>query len=381
MHILADTSCKHCGFIFYHCLPIGHDLLFPIQVSKDGKESFFHPRAKDWLAVPLIETLRQQSEKIISIERKINRQYGQVVIVNCLDNCFGHVFSKVWNTYTLMETKPDWGVIAIISESCKWLLPTDIAEVWSVEVGLKDCEQILGGLDAFVKKQLNRFEKVCLSHTYTHLDHTRYIDMEKVLKISRFDLDKFSSTEPHVTFVLREDRFWSNSLIMEFLYKACRKFKLASLVYPILIWRQQQLVRRAAKKILQTFPNASLSCTGLGISGKLFDRIADYRTERILPETEIQWNAIFAKSHVVIGVHGSHMLIPSALAAGFVNIVPRFKIEHLVEDTVLPYNNRLLQFMGRFLDQYSPPGLVSRHVVSMIRDFEYVKGNVDQELE
>jgi hypothetical protein len=194
MHVLADTSCKFCSFEFYHTLPIGHDLLFPIQVSKDGKESFYHPKAKDWLARPLIESLNQKTEKRFPIEKEVNQDCQQVILVNCLDSCFGHIFSKVWNTYTLIESKPDWGVIAIIPDRCKWLLPKDIAEVWSVSVQLQECGELLGGLDEFVKSQCFRFERVSLSPTYTHLDHTRYIDMEKVLKTSRFDLDKFNSS-------------------------------------------------------------------------------------------------------------------------------------------------------------------------------------------
>ncbi len=252
----------------------------------------------------------------------------------------------------------------------------DIAEIWSVSVQLQECGELLGGLDEFVKSQCFRFERVSLSPTYTHLDHTQYIDMEKVLKISRFDLDKFNSSEPQVTFVLREDKFWMNSQWMGFLYKASRKFGLTHLIYPILRWRQRQLVKQTAKKIHQRLPKVQLFCTGLGKSESLFERIADYRTARILPETEIQWNGIFAKSHVVIGVHGSHMLIPSALSAGFINILPRYKIPHLVEDTVLPYKNRLLQFLGRFLDEYSSPGLVALHAVSMVKDFEYVNQNL-----
>jgi len=381
MHVLADVVCKNCGFDYYHTLPIGHDLLFPMQISKDGKESFYPPRAKYWLAEPLIQSLSQKSVKHFQIDKQVNRQFDQVVIVNCLDYCFGHIFSKVWNTYTLIENRPDWGVIAIIPERCKWLLPNDIAEIWSISIDLKDCAHTIGGLDDFIKNQIGRFEKISLSHTYTHLDHTKYIDLEKVLKMPRFDLGKFITSEPQVTFVLREDRFWLNSLLMDFLFKASRKFKVQQLVYPILVWRQKQMVQQTAKKILKNLPNARIKCTGLGNSGKISGLIEDHRTDKIMPETETQWNTIFSNSHLVIGVHGSHMLIPSALAAGFINIVPRYKIEHMVEDTVLPYNNRLLQFLGRFLDEFSSPELVSTHAIRMVRDFDYVNRNLKDELE
>ena len=381
MHVLAECNCLQCDLELWHTLPIGHDLLFPIQVSRSGDESFYPPNSKDWLAMPLIRAIKQDSQQSFQIKKNVNRQKTEVVIVNCLDTCFGHIFSKVWNCHTLTESKPDMGVIAIIPERCVWLLPADMAEVWAVSIDLKDCAQTVGGLDEFVKSQLHRFEKVSFSHTYTHLDHTKYVDMEMVLKTPRFDLEKFYSAQPQFTFVLREDRFWLNSRFMNLLCKASIKFKVEHLSNPLMGWRQRRLVNLTGKKILKGLPNARLACTGLGKSGKLLNRIADHRTDRILPETEIQWNTVYAQSHVVIGVHGSHMLIPSALAAGFINLVPRFKIQHLVEDTVLPYSNRLLQFMGRFLDGYSSPHLVSTHALSMIRDFDYVYRNLGQKPE
>lgn len=377
MHTLAEAACQTCGFECYQTLPIGHDGLFPMQIAKDGQESFYDPKAENWLAGPLIQSIRQPASKNFPIEKKVIKSFSQVIIVNCLDTCFGHVFTKIWNTYTLLENKKDWGIIAILPERCQWLLPKDLAEVWSVSIELKDCGQTIGGLDTFVKDQFSRFEKVSLSQTFTHLDHTKYIDLEKVLKRPRFDLKNFSNAAPQITFVLREDRFWLNSAVLDFCFKVSKKFRTERLLNPLFIWRQQALVKQTARKILNSLPHAQLKSTGLGNSGKLSQIIADHRTDRILPETEMEWNEIFANSHIVIGVHGSHMLIPSGLAAGFINILPRYKIEHIVEDTVLPYNNRLLHFLGRFLDEYSSPNLVSKHAVSMVRDFGYVNRNLE----
>jgi len=378
MHTLSEYHCLVCGLDFYQTLPIGHDQLFPMQLATDGLQSFYHPRAKTWLAEPLIQSIRKPDSKSFPIVKKVNSAYKQVIIVNCLDTCFGHVFTKVWNSYTLLENKKDWGIIAIVPERCKWLLPEKLAEVWSISIELRDCAQTIGGLDDFVKYQLQRFEKVTLSHTFTHLDHTKYIDFEKVLKRPRFDLKEFTSSVPQITFILREDRFWLNSIVLDLCFKASRKFKLEGLFKPILIWRQKALIKQTARKILKSLPQAQLKSTGLGNSGKLFHLIDDQRTDHISETTEMEWNKIFSKSHIIIGVHGSHMLIPSGLAAGFINIVPRYKIGHLVEDTVLPYTNRLLQFMGRFLDEFSSSDLVARHAISMVRDFEYVNRNLEQ---
>ncbi|WP_373494030.1 hypothetical protein, partial [Aquiflexum sp.] len=311
MHTLADASCQSCGFEFYQTLPIGHDLLFPMQIAKDGKYRFHDPRANGWLADSLVQSIKQPVSKSFQIEKKVNKSFDQVIIVNCLDTCFGHVFGKIWNTYTLLANKKDWGIIAIIPERCQWLLPKELAEVWSISIDLKDCDQTIGGLDEFIKTQLSRFEKISLSHTYTHLDHTKYIDFEKVLKRPRFDLKEFLILEPQFTFILREDRFWLNSHVLYYFFLASRKFKMERLFKPLFIWRQMHLVNKTGRKILKSLPHAHLKSSGLGNSGKLFSQIDDHRTDRILPETEMEWNEIYSRSHIVIGVHGSNMLIPT----------------------------------------------------------------------
>ena len=75
------------------------------------------------------------------------------------------------------------------------------------------------------------------------------------------------------------------------------------------------------------------------------------------------------------------MLIPTALAAGFINLVPRYKIPHLAEDTALQHKSRYLQFLGRYLDEYSTPDLVAQHVISMISDFPSLFKNIESRLE
>lgn len=381
MHTLADSHCLSCAFEFYHTLPIGHDQIFPMKIAKDGTQAYFSQRAKDWLAQPLIKAIKNKGNRDFLIEKIGNTSAKEVIIVNCLDTCFGHVFSKTWNTYALIDKYKDKSIIAIIPKHCTWLLPPSISETWVVDANLSEMNQWIAGLDSFIKQQFPRFESIKLSHTPTHLDNSKYINMEKVLKTKRFDLNQFDEITPQITFVLREDRFWLNSKAYNLLFMFARKYNLQSWINPWLLIRQSLLLRQAARKILKALPNAKLIVVGLGNKGSIPNDFSDHRVAQINNNTEILWNSIYANSHLVIGVHGSHMLIPSALAAGFINIVPRYKIEHIVEDTVLPYQNRLLHFLGRFLDESTDPALLSSHAISMIRDFEYVYKNLNQKIE
>ncbi len=381
VHTLVDCLCQNCGFDFYQTLPIGHDLTFPIQFSPDGKKSFYHPKAKAWLAQPLITSVAKELGVKAEISLHVNKTTSDVIVVNILDNCFGHVFTKVWNAYTLIKSHPNWGIVVICPAQCAWMLPVDIAESWIVHLPLNKLNQKIEGLDEFVKLQFKRFNKITLSHTYTHLDHHRYINLEEVLKTPRFDLTKFSESDPHITFIWREDRFWHNSHLMDLLFMGSVKFKIQSVFKPIFVYRQLYLITKSARIIAKQFPKAIISIAGLGKTGTFNQQIFDCRVKEITPEIEIQWNMLFSKSHLVIGVHGSNMLIPSGLSAGFINLVPRYKIDHVTEDTILPYSNRILQFLGRHLDEYSTPLLVALHASSILKQFPYIFNNTNQEPE
>ena len=381
IHTLADCHCNNCGFTFYQTLPSGHDMLFPIQFSKDGSKSFYLPRAEVWLAKPLIDSLIKFPKQKAEINCLVNIPFKNIILINCLDSCFGHVFTKLWNAQTLMRTQPNLGVVVLVPTPCAWLVPKGVAEIWTVNLPLKKCKYWIDGLDDFVKTQFIRFEKVFLSNTFTHLDHGRHVDLEAFVKRSGFDLSKFESKPICITFVLREDRFWHNSVLMDFLFKVMIKSKREHLIKWVFVFRQSYLIRKTALLIRKQLPQAKVIVTGLGKTGSIGSSIVDHRVNQILPETEHQWNQIFSQSHLVIGMHGSNMLIPSYLAAGFINIVPRYKIPHMAEDTCQPYANRYLQFLGRHLDEFSSPKLVALHTVSIIRDFPYIYENTEQQPE
>ena len=133
------------------------------------------------------------------------------------------------------------------------------------------------------------------------------------------------------------------------------------------------MFRRTASKIRRGVPDCRFIVTGVGqrINYSMFAE--DARSGRPEETTERMWCMLYAQTHVVIGVHGSGMLIPTALSAGFLEILPRHKIDHLTEDVVLNYKNRYSHFLGRYVDEFSKPSLIARHVVSMVKNFDFFR--------
>lgn len=377
VHTLADCSCEKCSKQFYHTLPVGHDLLFPVSFDKKGSYSSFNQNKAKWLAEPLINSFFKIRGTEAEIEKKVYFEKVDAIILNCLDSCYGHVYTKLWNTQLLLTRHADKGVIVLLPKSMEWLVPKGVAEVWTVAIPLKKLKAGVINLDHFMKKELSRFRNVFLSSAFTHLD-TEKITTESFVKRKRFDLSTFNAAPPQITFVLRDDRFWHGNSVELFLYKTCIKYSILKYFRGFFLWRQHQFFNKVARKLSGPLEGVKLIATGIGKKGGLSAIIEDVRREEITEATELEWCNIYAASNIVIGLHGSNMLIPTSLAAGFIDLLPRHKIPNLTQDLVLSYPARYSLFLGRHLDHYATAELVSIHALSMIRDFPLLYKNTEQ---
>ncbi len=377
MHTLAECLCKDCEKGFYHTYPIGHAGDFPVTFDESGKKISFNKKAAVWFAEPLIASCFEGKNMDAIIKKKQFFETKKVVILNCLDDCYGHVLLKLLNTQRHLEKHPTLGLILIIPKTFLWLLPKGIAEVWFVDVPMNKLNYLINGFDAFVKGELEKFDEVYFNKAYTHLDHTK-IDLSAFTKTERFDMSQFGELKPTITFALREDKFWLNNGLDDFLFKTCVKFKKIKYLKNYFIWKQNRLVNRVAKLIKNEIGEVDFIATGLGKSGSISEIIIDNRHAQMTNEKEREWSDIYAKSHIIIGVHGSNMLIPTSLAAGFIEILPKHKIPHMAQDMLLSHSSRYAIFLGRHLDEFTNIELIKTHAVSILRDFPFLYKNTEE---
>lgn len=366
---LADCRCGICGTEFYDLLPTAHGLHFSVSFSKNGKFSRFPEQARLWLAEPLIDAVLRHKTVKYPIRSEVFLKTNNAVLLNCLDSCYGHVFLKLLNAQFHLENKED--LILLIPASFRWLVPDGTAEVWSVDAPLSAFAIQIEGPDEFIKIQSQRFERLVLSPAYIHPEST-LIRFELFLREKKFDLKEFTEKRPTVCFVVREDRLWLGSALWSFFYRVVKKLRLHAL-RPIFLRRQRSLFRRTASKIHRGVPNCRFVATGVGQRTNYSMFAEDIRSGSPTELAERAWCALYAQTHVVVGVHGSGMLIPTALSAGFLEILPRHKIDHLTEDVVLNYKNRYSHFLGRYVDEFSKSSLIARHVVSMVKNFDFFR--------
>ncbi|AHM60672.1 hypothetical protein D770_12075 [Flammeovirgaceae bacterium 311] len=372
VHTLLRQRNEEDGKEYYYSLPLGYTSFYPVSFCADGSGAQYHPQAADWLAKPLIDSVVQGSGSTVSIEKKrLKPASGRVVILNCLDDCYGHVLVKLMNAQHYLAD-PALDLILIVPQIFIWLVPEGVAEVWSVKAPLGELKGVLKNFDAFIKEELYRFSEVFLSPASTSVDYSK-IDFSHFVKVSPFAMQRFTEERPLITFIYREDRFWLTGRADANLYLAAQKFKFLPKVKAYFIHRQNKLFQQLASALKQQIGDVDFAVVGLGTTGSFPADFRDMRAAhgQVTEATELEWCRQYSSSHVVVGVHGSNMLIPSWLSAGFISLVPPYKIINQAEDVIPRHNPQNQLYLGRFLPTSTSPALVAEHLVAMIRYFPH----------
>lgn len=375
---VVDTQCPACNTAFYQTLPNGQFNRFPVALSADGRHVSVAERGR-WL-LELVRKLAAKGEG--GRPYAISPLYGttstltlrsQAILLLCLDACYGHALLMLFDAQRHHEQHPDRPIIAVVPRTLGWLVPDYVAEIWIVEAPLAGLHQPVAAMDAFIKQQLNRFTDVWFSAGRIHFDHrtTRFSDFTRTRK---FDLTQFSQALPRLTFVLREDRLWLRHGWERWLHKALTKLGLERRTRPFWARWQAMRYRQITSLLVQKGIVATTVAVGLTDGGQrpvhLGDAIHDDRQRAPLtPEQERSWCEQYANSHIVVGVHGSGMLLPTSLAAGFVCLLPPDKLAHYAEDILMAHDNPVHQtLLGRFLPTSASPKQVAELIGTMLAE-------------
>jgi hypothetical protein len=369
INVLADCTCSVCAFEFYQALPVGHTVNTPLAIGKLNKKLYESSNRAVWLSDALLKAHLSYRTNPVVIRKITNAKFDKVVILNTLDSLYGHVLLKLYNALYHLDKQKDIGLVLIIPKLFEWLIPKGCAEVWVVELKLSELVYGYDAIQKFVANESLRFREIYLSSAFSHPDFTT-IDIARLTGVAPFSLEKFSKRQPTITFVLREDRWWFTSTIDYWFYRISRKLKVLPWASAQLSMRQNRLIKRTITQIKRTLPSVTFYIVGLGKTGRFVGYASDERKWSVNAAVEKAWCDTYAHSHVVVGIHGSNMLLPTALAAGCVEILPEDRYGNMVQDISVRYHNRLQLFFYRFADQFASPKSVAAKVVSMILDYE-----------
>jgi hypothetical protein len=336
-------------------LRIGHAAKSPYQIDLAKKAIFSGDKyAEELLAKPLLNSLQNPQTEQLEISQEIFKSYQRVIILNCVDYLYGHSLLKLLNAQRHLESNPELGLIVIVQKFLRWMVPDGVAEVWTVPISLKNGQDYYPSFAEFVEKQSQRFEEIYLSEAYSHP--------------SRFDITKFTRVPKHsfddrekvqITFIWREDRLLVNS----FLFRVLRKLKLLQIALAIQNWKVQQLFEKIRSKL----PEAKFVVAGLGTKTKFPKWIEDGRVERFNETTEKETCQIYSESRLVIGLHGSNMLLPSGLAGMTLDLIEN-RWGNFAQDVLYQEKNpRLASFRYRYLPSQVSPDILANIATQMIQ--------------
>ncbi|MCB0794127.1 MAG: hypothetical protein KDB88_05275 [Flavobacteriales bacterium] len=375
-NVLGAYRCDNCGYRFYRDLPVGFAIDHAIALGMDDGRTFYQGDYVHFTMDPIAKGSRKKNMAPVQVERRVERRYDRVILLNTLDHLYGHVLLKLWNAQHYLDAHPDLGLVVIIPKGFEWLVPEGVAEVWSVELGLSRMLEWHSDLDDTLSGYLKGYEEVYFARGYAHPEKDR-IDIARFTGIGPFPLHEFQALPPHITFVMRTDRVWHRWRFEKWAARSLSLF--GSRALRDRIWRivQDRRMAKCFDRIKKEVPALTASIVGLGAPGRTYHGMEDLRSPNMDVERERSWCETYARSHVVIGIHGSNMLLPTAHAAGCVEILPYDRYRNLGQDLAVRNNDIMQLFLYRFVDEYASPIQVARHVVSILKDHAaYSRNNI-----
>ena len=360
IHVCAEFRCPQCAAEFHEDLPIGHAASLPCRVDAAHRLLRADPAKASWFGEPLRRALERPDASPVQVEVRVRRGATRVVILNCLDFLSGHCLLKLLNAARHLRD-PGWGLVVIVPRFLAWMVPEDAAEVWVVDLPLDRAQRYFPDLHRRICAELERFSEVRLSRAYSHPAEW---NPRLFTGVPRHD---FTAPSFRATFVWRNDRLW--------LPERGWSASLAG-VSPARV--RQALQRRRIADLLdrlrREFPGAKPTVAGVGRDGDFPSWIDDQRTDRAgEANAERELCRIYSESRLVIGVHGSNMLLASGHAGMCIDLMPEERWGNVAQDMLFASDEpadadlRLSAFRRRFIDVGAPPRLVAAIAILALR--------------
>jgi hypothetical protein len=370
MRNLADLLCGLCGRAFYGDLAAGQALYTPMLLEK-ATGVVHDAHGVEWFAGWLRDSYARRADEPVPFDvRELRAVTRPVVLLNCLDTLYGHSLLKLLNAQYYLDRRADVDLVVLVPSLLAWMVPDGVAEVWSVGLPLRRGTEWNDWLAREVRRRVEAFADVSLGHALSHPRPDEF-DIERFTRVKPFPLGEWDArlVRPTVTFIWRDDRPWRATADSSDESSATRRERLRRLIAKRSRPRVQQseLVSELAESLRRESPALDFAVVGLaeGVGrGALPEWVRDLRRPSLDEVAERGWCERYAASHVVVGVHGSNMLLPSAHAGGVVELIGPGRWGNFTQDILFREtgDSRETLFRYRFVDELTPPRALAQLV-------------------
>lgn len=304
VYTLFRSECPSCRRPYFVHFPIGFagdsNLVLDPQSGRAHTES-----ANRWYADNLEAAWRQRSADPVRLTRINLRPLRKPLLVDGIDYLFGHCLQHLFDLPRLIRKYPDRDIVVLVQDFARWLVPDGVAEIWSVDIPLRKGHLWHDDL----ARQIDELATELPSPEIGGDIGQDAPDIERFTRTAPFDLLSAAALERRrLTLIWRNDRCWT-------LNPARRTGEAA-------IAEQLALMTALAEALRQAMPDIEIGVAGMGREGQFPDWIEDRRTPAGEAIDEMGWLRLYRTSHVVLGVHGSNMLLPASHAATTIELVP-----------------------------------------------------------
>ncbi|MDY0386291.1 MAG: hypothetical protein RBT65_04010 [Methanolobus sp.] len=359
IHVGVESECNKCQKKFYQDLRVGHSLHTQYSVDLTNFELFGPETSKEWYGIPLLKSLENPKSQNIEFKKEIYKTCDKVVLLNCIDYLYGHSLLKLLNAERHLKNNPGYGLVLIIPEFLEWMVPEGIAEKWVFNIPLKDGKKFFTNFNDIIHEEMKRFSEIYISKAYSH---PKYFD---ITNFTGIETHSFQRDDFRVTFIWREDRLWMNHSILE---KVANKFNL-NLFKSLLLTYQKRKIIQTFRKLRKAYPDVRYTVTGFGKHNNFPKWIDNKVVHSFNSDIEKNLCKIYSESRVIVGIHGSNMLLPSAHAGMTVDLMPMDRWGNFAQDVLYQEKDvRMSSYRYRYIPISVKPDFLPKIIIHMISD-------------
>ena len=336
MRNIVEIYCQRCQRSFLADLPARLGFSYKAIIDKENLEILEAGR-QDW-AVEMRESFQNPNRKEIRIDHRIVENKKDIILVNCLDGCYGHsVFALLDASRYIKKFAKEFGICLMIPYQLQHLIPEGVSEVLQFYLPFNQYRKWYSAINQKIHTLLEEKEKVYLATNLYSFHPSSYdISLFPILREPLIQEDKNIKT---IVFSYREDaRTWGFSPR-----------------------HQKRNIEKLFSYLKDYYKNIRFVLCGLGRKEKFSKEIIDLREEKFDLDLEKKWIKEYKRADSIIGVHGSHMDLLSVLAKNVINLVPEYKYYNALRDMRYPQIPPLANFHrfrflygNNFLSDVSP---------------------------
>jgi hypothetical protein len=382
-HIVATRTfgaytCASCQHVYYQDLPVGHGniarALWDVQA-----QSLINPLdEQNWYVQSWQAMMAKRTSAPVSLEIETHRILGEkpIVVLNTIDHYYGHSLLKLLNEQAHLDHQPDVDVVVLVQPFMRWLVPDGVAQIITAKIPLREGDAWYEDLDAQLHTHFASYKKVYLSKAFSHPDAQDF-DITRFTGIKPFVLDTWQDASLHVSFIWRDDRTWHHPIPIG-------KLRNLFVRRPDFLTQQKRRFFTFADELKRHMPDVSLALIGTTSDDKrtipdLPSWVNDMRATHMNDDIERAWVAQYARSHIVVGVHGSNMLLPTAHAGASVTLMPIDRWGNMVQDTIVTEPDpRMSQVRHKHIPIDTLPETLARIVVRTYRALPHARQHYER---